>query len=115
METPQVHRNTLSASLAARPLSVWDRLKDWVDKRAHLVYPAPSTLVLVLLFILPIAYTVYLSFHNWNISATQPPRPVGWDNYVELVKNERFRGALVHTFYYSLLAVVLETVLGTGI
>lgn len=87
----------------------------WIDKRAHVIYPTPASFVLLILFILPILYTVYLSFHTWNISATTPPKPVGWENYADLVTNDRFRGALVHTFYYSLLAVLVETALGTAI
>lgn len=103
---PQVHAQRGSGSRS---------ISDWIDRRAHIVYPLPSGLVLIFLFILPIAYTVYLSFHAWGLSASTAPRPVGWDNYADLFANERFRGAVTHTFYYAFLAVVIEVTLGIGI
>ena len=90
-------------------------LTSWIDRRANVLYPLPSGIVLFMLFVLPIAYTVYLSFNAWGISATTPPRRIGLDNYTDLFANDRFQGAVIHTFYYSFLAVTIEVVLGIGI
>lgn len=100
---------------ADKPVPVSQSISNWIDAHARVIYPLPSGLVLLLLFVLPIAYTVYLSFHTWGLSATTPPRFIALDNYIDLFENDRFRGAVIHTFYYSILAVTIEVVLGVGI
>ena len=82
-----------------------------LDRKANVFYNVPAVGLLALLYVLPVLTTVYLSFHRWTLSA-RPPVWVGLSNFVDLVEAERFRGALLHTFEYSALAVSIELVLG---
>lgn len=103
--------------VAAEPhavgLGAWaGRVLDAVDHRAHVFYNVPSVAVLVLLYVVPVLVTIYLALHYWPLSRIRPPVWVGLSNFVRLFQAERFRGAVVHTFTYTGLAVSLELVLG---
>ncbi len=99
-----------AAQPATRPrMASW---ADFVDRRVHILYPAPALLVLFVLFVIPIAYTLYLSFHAWIFSPTRPPVFIGLENYVELIGERRFHRAIVNTFYYTALALPLQLVVG---
>jgi ABC-type sugar transport system permease subunit len=84
--------------------SLGARLEHFVDRRIHVIYPAPAVILLVALFVIPILYTIYLSFHSWNFSPTRPPVFIGVENYLELIQEARFHRAIINTFYYVLLA-----------
>lgn len=90
-------------------------LTSWIDRRVHIVYPAPALIILFLLFIIPIAYTVFLSFHRWNFSPTRPPVFNGIENYLELIQESRFHRAIFNTVYYTALALPIQLVVGLGL
>ncbi|MBI2939192.1 MAG: sugar ABC transporter permease [Chloroflexi bacterium] len=90
-------------------------LLGFVDRHADLLFPAPAVLLIFVLLIFPLVYTFVLSFHYWFLSATSTPRFIGLDNYARLLADERFHHALWHTFYFTALAVSLETLAGLGL
>jgi multiple sugar transport system permease protein len=63
----------------------------------------------------PIFYTVRISFFEWSMSAVTPPKWVGLDNYIELLTSDRFWQSVKATMYFTVLALVVETVLGVAI
>ncbi len=73
------------------------------------VMPALALLSVVTLY--PIAYVFYLSLQRklliFNIS-----RFIGLENYVFLLRDERFWNALRNTVYFTAVSVTLELVLG---
>ena len=95
-------------------LGAWpSRVLDFADRRAHIFYPLPSVVALSLLYIVPVLANVYLSFHNWMLSPNRSPVWVGLSNFAELLlRSERFRGAILHTFEYTAVVVSAELVLG---
>lgn len=112
------HTSTQANSLEgakSRLVSYKDRTIDFIDRWIHFFFPAPTVLILAALFVVPIIYTVYLSFHRWGLSAIRPPQPVGLGNFIALLNAQRFSGAIVHSFYFSFLAVTIQTILGIGI
>ena len=58
----------------------------------------------------PWLFTLWMSAFDWKIGSAA--HFVGFDNYAELATNQRFLEAVVHTFYFTALAVVLPLVLG---
>jgi len=59
-------------------------------------------------------FLLYMTFHEWSI--IQPQKPyVGLDNYRDLVHDERFRRAVINTFYYTGAQVPLTMAVGLGI
>ncbi|MCA3263810.1 MAG: sugar ABC transporter permease [Telmatospirillum sp.] len=52
-----------------------------------------------------------MSLHEWKLGGTAVW--VGLRNYAELAVNQRFLESIWHTFYFTILAVILPLVLGT--
>ncbi len=78
------------------------------DKYLRFVVPAVVVIIAVIIF--PWVFTVFMSLHDWQVAS--PRRWVGLDNYAALLGDERFRAAMGRTFVYTLLAVVLPTLIG---
>ncbi len=88
----------------------------FVDRRAGWIFPAPAVLALFLLMIFPVVYTLWMSLQDWFVSSVTPPKFIGLMNYVRIFTgDERFRNAIVLTLYFTVLAVVVQTVLGVAI
>ncbi|QJD81979.1 carbohydrate ABC transporter permease [Cohnella herbarum] len=87
----------------------------WLDKNIKWVFTLPAVLFVILMMAFPIFYTVRISFFEWSMSAVTPPRWVGLDNYIELLNSERFWQSVKATLYFTVLALVVETVLGVAI
>lgn len=63
----------------------------------------PSVLLLVLCYIFPIGYMIYLSFFKWDMLTEM--EPVGWKNYLTMFQNEEFRQVLGNTFVFTFVTV----------
>lgn len=75
----------------------------------------PAVLFVVIMMVFPIVYTLRLSFFDWNMSSTSAPSWVGFSNYITLFQDPRFIGAIWRTLYFTVVAIVIETVLGVAI
>ncbi|MFC0214926.1 carbohydrate ABC transporter permease [Paenibacillus chartarius] len=84
----------------------------WFDRNLKWIYTLPAVLFVLLMMLFPIIYTVRLSFFEWSMSATTPPKWVGFSNYIELFRDERFWHAVGSTFYFTIAALAAEVVLG---
>jgi multiple sugar transport system permease protein len=71
----------------------------------------PALAVIAGVIVFPWLFTVYMSAFDWKIGTVA--HFVGFDNYVGLAKNQRFLEAIVHTFYFTALAVIAPLILGT--
>src|SRR6476661_3296038 len=114
-----------SAYAAAQASADFKAPKEWVDcmlKSAAIAQPglpviAPVTEfrdalgVIAAVIVFPWLFTVYMSAFDWKIGTVA--HFVGLDNYVGLARNQRFHEAVVHTFYFTALAVIVPLVLGT--
>lgn len=87
----------------------------WFDRNLKWIYILPAVLFVLIMMLFPIIYTVRISFFEWSMSATTPPSWVGLDNYIALMKDGRFWHAVGATFYFTIVALVAEVVLGVAI
>ncbi len=87
---------------------VWREMrKEW----SAYLFLAPGLLLFLVFTIFAIAYSFYLSFHEWNI--LEPAKPfVGLDNYARLLGDRRFGRATLNTVYYTAVSVPLTMLLG---
>jgi len=75
----------------------------------------PTLLVVAFVAGYPLAQVFYYSFHRADISFVEPTEFVGFKNYIFLLQDPDFRGALWNTLRFTVTSVFLETVLGLAI
>ncbi|CAG7651941.1 Melibiose/raffinose/stachyose import permease protein MelD [Paenibacillus solanacearum] len=88
---------------------------NWFDRNIKWIYTLPALLFVLLMMVFPILYTVRISFYEWSMSATTPPKWVGLSNYIDMFKDDRFWHAVTSTFYFTIAAIVMQTILGVAI
>jgi len=86
-------------------------ISQFMDRRQALLYPAPAVIVLFLIVVLPIVFNIYLAFTKWTVGLGQPVF-VGFDNFIDLVADERVWNGVQVMVYFSGLSLVLEIGLG---
>jgi multiple sugar transport system permease protein len=65
---------------------------------------------------IPVAYSLYLSFHQWKLTTFQKGVPfVGLDNYIQAINDSGFWHSLQLTVGFLVAALVIEVVLGIGL
>jgi multiple sugar transport system permease protein len=97
--------NAAAPTLAPRPGFLARR------RRSYLLFVVPALLVVGAVIIFPWAFTVWMSAFDWKIGSVA--HFVGFDNYTQLATNKRFLESILHTFYFTLLAVIFPLILGT--
>jgi multiple sugar transport system permease protein len=80
-------------------------------RRSYLLFIAPALILIAAVIVFPWLFTVWMSAFDWRIGSVA--HFVGLENYVKLATNQRFLEAIVHTFYFTTLAVVFPLILGT--
>jgi trehalose/maltose transport system permease protein len=90
---------------------------DWMKARERLAWllVTPSILVVALVALYPLFQSFRLSFTNARFGSTRPEVYVGFDNYVRLFNDDVFISAIGHTITFTVVSVVIETVLGIAI
>ncbi len=87
----------------------------WLDRYVRWIFPLPALVFIVAMMIFPLGYTFWNSLTAWSLSAAKPATFIGLDNYIRLLQDERFQGAVVRTVYFTALAVLVEMGLGIAI
>ncbi len=101
-----------SASVRGRPRG----MSAWVDRHFHLLSVVPTTLIMLVIFGVPLAFSFFLSLQGWT-----PERSlfgggfVGLDNYEMLLTDRAFMSSLVLTIGYTAITVACEMAIGLGI
>jgi multiple sugar transport system permease protein len=89
------------------------RASGWLDRYARFILPFPAVAAVVLMLAGPLAYTVWMSLQDWTISSIAAPEFIGLANYVALFTSDpRFKNSVAITFYFTILAVSVQTVAG---
>ena len=78
------------------------------------MFVIPALVLLFLVTIYPIIYVIYLSLHIKHL-IFDVSKFVGFENYLFLLKDERFWNALKNTVYFTVVSVSLELLLGLSI
>ncbi|AZS45042.1 carbohydrate ABC transporter permease [Microbacterium oleivorans] len=83
------------------------------DTKAALVFLAPWLLGLILVTVLPIGASLYLSFTKYDLF--NAPEWIGLDNYVRMSQDPRLGASLGVTFVYVLVGVPLAMIAALGV
>ncbi len=81
-------------------------------QKRYRLFIVPALVVVGAVIIFPWTFTVWMSTFEWKIGSVA--HFVGLENYAKLIGNQRFHEAVVHTLYFTALAVVAPLVLGTA-
>ena len=65
--------------------------------RAPIMFILPAVIVSIIVIFFPLAYTVFQSFRNWDITSPVPARFIGFRNYIQLFTSERVLMAFLRT------------------
>lgn len=72
-------------------------------------YILPSLVLILSFSIIPIFMSAFFSFTQYNVM--NPPKMVGLTNYMNILKDEYVRDALLNTLKYVLITVPIQTIL----
>jgi multiple sugar transport system permease protein len=81
-------------------------------RRNYYLFIAPALAVVGAVIVFPWLFTLWMSAFDWTIGSTA--RYIGFGNYQKLATNQRFLESVLHTFYFTALAVAAPLVLGTA-
>ncbi len=70
-----------------------------------MLFVAPLTLIVTVLFLIPLGVLIFMSFQNWPLLGG--PTPNGLANYQAIPENTLFTGAITFTLIYTVLATVV--------
>ncbi len=102
-------RTTLGAAVVARPRS---RPAQWQPY----LFMLPALVILGAVLIYPLAYSFYLSFHDWTMQTFRQGVPfIGLEHYVTAFSNDRFWNAMRVTLTFMALALTFEFTLGMAL
>ncbi len=90
-------------------------MQSFVDRHVRWIFPLPALLFVLVMMAFPIGYTVWISLTGWSLSAGTPPTFIGLKNYAAVFQDARFGLAVLRTFYFTLLVMVVEVVAGVAI
>ena len=80
---------------------------------AGYVFLSPFLLGLLVFVLWPLVNAFWLSFHSYDLFS--PPRWVGLDNYVFLLKTSDFWRSILNTTYYTVVVVTFQTCLSIAL
>jgi multiple sugar transport system permease protein len=80
-------------------------------RRNYFLFIAPALVVVGAVIIFPWLYTIWMSAFDWTIGSTA--HYVGLGNYQKIFTSVRFGEAVLHTFYFTALAVIAPLIIGT--
>jgi len=89
----------------------WGR---WNQREGYL-FIFPSFAHLLLFFLIPLGFSLWLSFHDWRGLVTRNVPFVGLDNYRFMLEDARWWRAIRNTLYYTFVSVPLGMVVSLAI
>jgi multiple sugar transport system permease protein len=91
-------------SRARRP-SLWRRFWSRSNERIGYLFILPAGVHLLIFLLIPLAFSLYLSFHAWNGINIRDAPFIGLDNFEFMLGDKRFWNAFRNTVWYTVLAV----------
>jgi len=86
-----------------------------LDARVAWLLLAPSLIIILGVTLQPVLSTLYLSFFEAQSGINQARTFVGLGNYLAILNDSTFWATVGRTFYFTIVSVALELVIGLGI
>jgi len=109
--------STISAGQSADPVTEPAKYPTmWTNGRAAFAFLAPAVAALALIGIFPTLFALVNSFRRYNLARPQEGTPfVGLNNYMAVLSDPSFWGALGRTFGFLAMVLPVQLILGLGI
>ncbi|EHR59866.1 carbohydrate ABC transporter permease [Saccharomonospora cyanea] len=108
MTTTLAEKTTTPPPTPGRPRR---RENPW-KRRAPLL---PALVFTIAVTQVPFLLTVIYSFQSWNLVRPGSQHFVGFDNYVDVLTDSQFRGAMLNTLLLTVVCVFVSMLLGLGL
>ncbi|EYD78179.1 Inositol transport system permease protein [Rubellimicrobium mesophilum DSM 19309] len=89
---------------AVAPVAGATRRRSKAHQWKGLLYIAPAMVLVLVFFVLPVLFTVWMSFHNWPLMGQ--PKWIGLRNYSRMLSDTRFLSAIGFTAFYTVIVTV---------
>ena len=114
--TSDAARSTHVGVATSRTSYPRSRLADLLDRYFHMTAVAPTVIIMLLVFGVPLLFSFYLSFRGWTATRSLYGGGfVGIENYRLLLTEPAFVASLVLTVIYTIAVVASEMVLGLAV
>jgi len=84
-------------------------------KRIPRLMTLPTVFILLAIGIMPLIYSLALTFHDWTLGRPEGAVFIWFKNYARVVGDERFWGSLKSSFIFTGMAVSAEFAFGMGL
>ena len=102
--------STSQATSPARP-----RQRHLSDRAIINLFIWPTLILLILMNVIPLVYSLYLSFTDYSAIANQAPIWIGFQNFIDLMNDEKMWQFFATSGRYALITVSFQTILGFGL
>ena len=85
------------------------------DLLPALIFLLPGLVLFALFFMGPMLYSLRISFFEWKIVHPDQSIFVGFENYRKAISDPIFRRAVLNTFCYTAITVIVKMILGLGV
>lgn len=92
-----------------------ERLREWANEHLTILFLLPSIVIISLVCAFPLGYSLFMSFHFWELASPLPRRFAGLGNYIEIVHSARFWYSLFHSVFIVGISVAIQIIVGFGL
>jgi len=96
-------------------LLAWRRFWSRSNERVGYFFILPSLVHLTVFLLIPLVFSLFLSFRDWSRPTITDAPYIGLENYQFLLGDRRFWQAMLNTAYYTVLSVPFGMVVSLGI
>lgn len=89
-----------------------ERLKEWADEHLTILFLLPSIVIISFICVFPLGYSLFMSFHIWELASPLPRRFAGVANYIKIVHEARFWHSLIHSVSIVGTSVAIQILVG---
>ncbi|WP_438444076.1 carbohydrate ABC transporter permease [Gorillibacterium sp. sgz5001074] len=104
---PSLATQATAAAITKRTKRIyWNKRRR--EQLAGWIFVAPEVIGMLLLSVVPLAFSLFLSFTEWNlVGGLKAIHFIGLDNFVELFHDDKFLKALKNNFIFTAVTVPL--------
>jgi multiple sugar transport system permease protein len=103
----------MTQSITAMPSqtgAAWPRRHNYA--RSYWLFILPAGIVVAAVILFPWVFTLFMSLQDFRVGSTMSF--AGLANYRHMLADDRFLWAILRTFYFTALSVVLPTIIGVA-